>query len=353
MLRFLLLLITFSLSARPIETFYGVVDVTEPVLLELIDSKAVQRLKSIHQYGVAYYTTHREEYTRYDHSLGVFHLLRASGCPLKEQIAGLLHDVSHTVFSHVGDHIFQVAHKETDYQNSIHEDFLNATDIGAILRKYGLSPKELLPVEHFFPALEQPRPNLCADRLEYNIQGAYHQKFITKQEALEIFNDCHFIDGNWIATKPDLMEKLVRFSLFMTEDCFGGATNHLSSTWLAEAILKGLELHLITSEEVHYGTDEAVWQKLSSSSNPFIHSRMNLIHKTKETYTFVKRDEADIYVKTKFWGFDPLIHHNGALVRLTSMRPLLAKEYQTVKDRIAEGFSIKLLTDVNASQKAS
>ena len=344
---------TLSLSARPIETFYGVVDVTEPVLLELIDSKAFQRLKSIHQYGVAYYTTHTEEYTRYDHSLGVFHLLRANGCSLREQIAGLLHDVSHTVFSHVGDYVFQTTHKELNYQDSIHEEFLSSTDLGPILKKYGLSPKELLPFEHLFPALKQPRPNLCADRLEYNIQGAYHQNFITKEEAIEIFKDCRFVDGNWIATKADLMEKLVRFGLFMTEDCFGGAANHLSSTWLSEAILKGIETKLITYEELHHSTDDSIWKKLTSSCDPFIRSRINLIYKTKQLYTLVKPHEADIYVKTKFWGFDPLIQHQGKLVRLTSMRPLLAKEYQTVKDRIADGFAIKLLTDAKALQKAS
>ncbi len=53
-----------------IETFYGKILVEEPIILDLINSKAMQRLKGVHQYGDAYYTTHREEYNRYDHSLG-------------------------------------------------------------------------------------------------------------------------------------------------------------------------------------------------------------------------------------------------------------------------------------------
>jgi hypothetical protein len=53
-------------QGKPIETFYGAIAVEEPVLLELIESSAFQRLKYIHQYCVSYYTTHREEYTRYD-----------------------------------------------------------------------------------------------------------------------------------------------------------------------------------------------------------------------------------------------------------------------------------------------
>jgi hypothetical protein len=57
-------MIPLSLFGKQIETFYGAIEVDEPVLLELIESPAFQRLKLIHQYGVAYYTTHREEYKR-------------------------------------------------------------------------------------------------------------------------------------------------------------------------------------------------------------------------------------------------------------------------------------------------
>src|SRR5690554_5599914 len=108
----LLFLIPSLIWGEKIETFYGLIDVEEPLLLELIEHPAFQRLKGVHQYGVSYYTTHKEEYTRYDHSLGVFALLRAKGSPLKEQVAGLLHDVSHTAFSHVGDWIFGKINQE-------------------------------------------------------------------------------------------------------------------------------------------------------------------------------------------------------------------------------------------------
>lgn len=102
----LFLFVTSILLSETVETFYGPVEVKEPVLLELIQSPAMQRLKHVNQYGVAFFTTHREEYTRYDHSLGVFAILRKNNASLEEQISGLLHDISHTVFSHTGDWIF-------------------------------------------------------------------------------------------------------------------------------------------------------------------------------------------------------------------------------------------------------
>jgi len=50
--------------------------------------------------------------TRFDHSVGVMLLIRKLGAGsspasalLKEQVAALLHDVSHTAFSHVIDYV--------------------------------------------------------------------------------------------------------------------------------------------------------------------------------------------------------------------------------------------------------
>ncbi len=354
--RFLIVYLFFasvSLFSRPIETFYGIVEVEEPVLLELIDSPTFQRLKKVHQYGVSYYTTHREEFTRYSHSLGVFHLLRNSNRSLEEQIAGLLHDVSHTVFSHVGDWVFNREYKEIDYQNSIHEEFLEKSGLSTILRKHKINPKNILPLENLAPALEQKRPNASADRIDYSIQGAYHQNFITKKEAIELFKDCNYIKDKWVSSKPNLMAKIVLFTLFMTEDCFASPTNHLASRWLADAVIKGIEIGLITKDEFLYGTDETVWSKLTSSKDKFIQERMQMVIDTENFYILVDPKEADFSLTTKFWGFDPWISDGEKIVRLTSLNKKLEQEYHAVKDRMARGFSIKLLTQEKATSKSS
>jgi HD superfamily phosphohydrolase len=352
-MKFRFLIISFfifstHLLGRPIETFYGVVEVEEPVLLELIDSDAFQRLKKIHQYGVSYYTTHREEFTRYSHSLGVFYILRNSNRSLEEQIAGLLHDVSHTVFSHVGDWVFHKEHSDIDYQNSIHEQFLEKTGLSDILRKHKINPKHVLPLENLAPALEQKRPNPSADRLDYSIQGAYHQNFITKKEAVELFKDCKFIQDKWISSKPEIMTKIVLFTLFMTENCFASPTNHLSSRWLADAIIKGIEIGLITNDEFHFGTDEVVWNKLTSSKEEFIQKRMQMVIDTENFYILVDPKESDTILVTKFWGFDPWILEKGKVVRLTSINKKLENDYYAVKERMSKGFAIKLLTQEKA-----
>ncbi len=348
-----LVFIAQCIYGRPIETFYGIVEVDEPVLLELIDSNAFQRLKKVNQYGVSYYTTHREEFSRYSHSLGVFHLLRENKRPLKEQIAGLLHDVSHTAFSHVGDWVFNREYNEIDYQNSIHEEFLNTRGLTKILIKHGICSKDILPTEKNAPALETQRPNASADRLDYSIQGAYHQKFLTKTEALDLFKDCKYENNKWITTRPDLMTKVIQFTLYMTENCFSNPTNHLSSRFLADAIIKALEIQLIHPEEFHFGTDEALWNKLMTSDNTYIKSCMEKTVNAHQLYTLTNPNEADTILITKFWGFDPWILQNKQLVRLTTIDPMLEKEYHEVKARIAKGFAIKLVAHENAFLKSS
>lgn len=297
---FFLLWIPYVLSARQIETFYGPIDVQEPVLLELIDSPTFQRLKNLHQYGVAYYTTHREEYNRYDHSIGVFTILRANNASIEEQIAGLLHDVSHTAFSHVGDWVFGRENQDKDYQNEIHVHFLEESGLATILKKYNFSSEQILPKEELFPALESGLPNLCADRIDYNIQGAFYQGFITHEEAITIFKDLVFTNNKWMSSNLELMKKLTRFSLFMTKDCWGSPTNYVTSRWLADAILRGIDLGSISYTDLHFGTDQEIWDHLILQNDPVIQKKMKMVLDPHAHFSLVdKMEEADFIVKSK------------------------------------------------------
>lgn len=343
---FMLICLSYSSAiAVHIETFYGLIDVEEPVVLELIESPAFQRLKNIHQYGVSYYTTHREELTRYEHSLGVFALLRAKGCSLEEQIAGLLHDVSHTIFSHVGDWIFNRQNQDVDYQSLTHLDFLEKSGLAEILRKYEYVVENIQPKQENFPALEQPLPTLCADRLDYNIQGAFHQNFITKEEAISLFQEIQFINGEWVSSNPELLTKLSRYSIFMTQDCWGSPTNYMQSMWLAEAVLHSLEIEAITMHDIRFGIDNVIWSYLLNSTDPFIKKNMQKILNPSHYYRIVSPEEADFFVTSKFRGINPLMWIDGKYIRLIDIDPALAKEFQIAKEKMHNGWAIKLVNE--------
>ena len=64
---------------------YGEFEI-EDILEELINCKAVQRLKKIHQVGATYLVQKNLNVTRYEHSLGVMLLIKRLGGSLEEQI---------------------------------------------------------------------------------------------------------------------------------------------------------------------------------------------------------------------------------------------------------------------------
>lgn len=108
-----------SSDHEQIETYYGVLELNRaevPLLSELLNSQPVQRLKHINQYGIIQLVDsqghNNESYTRYDHSLGVLYLLNYFRAPFEEQVSGLLHDISHTAFSHVSDYLLLQALQE-------------------------------------------------------------------------------------------------------------------------------------------------------------------------------------------------------------------------------------------------
>ncbi len=149
------------------DIIYGDYNV-DHVLAELIMSKPVQKLKGIHQGGASYLVNEEWNVTRYEHSVGVMLLIKKLGGSIEEQIAGLLHDVSHTAFSHVID--FVLENKEEDYHEKIYQKVIIDSEIPCILKKHGYDYKDILFNESKWTLLEQPAPELCADRVDYTLR---------------------------------------------------------------------------------------------------------------------------------------------------------------------------------------
>jgi HD superfamily phosphohydrolase len=147
------------------DRIYGTFSVEAPVLRELITTPSFERLKRIAQFGIPDRYYHLKNFSRHEHSLGVMILLNRLGASEEEQVAGLLHDVSHTAFSHVIDWVLGDATKE-DYQDKQHESVVTNSEIADILKKYGYEPRSIANFERF-PLLDRHAPDLCADRVDY------------------------------------------------------------------------------------------------------------------------------------------------------------------------------------------
>ena len=101
------------------DRIYGAINITEEVVVELINSNPLQRLKKISQDGAPHFIQPIRNVTRFEHSIGVWYLSFLYKRPIEEQIASLLHDIPHTAFSHVIDFVM------ADEKHEFHEKFTN------------------------------------------------------------------------------------------------------------------------------------------------------------------------------------------------------------------------------------
>ena len=143
---------------------YGRISVDDAGILDLIGCPTFQRLKGVMQAGPSSLAFPFKDVTRYEHSLGVFVLLRRLRAPRREQVAGLLHDISHTAFSHAVDFVF--TSEEQDHHEHLKPLMLDRPDLARALAGLGYTPREFYD-DSIYPLLEQPIPWLCADRLDY------------------------------------------------------------------------------------------------------------------------------------------------------------------------------------------
>lgn len=151
---------------------YGEIEISEPMLVEIINSPSLQRLKKISQAGYFEPYFPGTWHSRFEHSLGVCILLKKYGASIEEQIAGLIHDVSHSAFSHCIDYVLSAgSEKEHCHQDNVFYDYIKKTEIPEILRKYNFDVEYILD-ESNFPLEEKNLPQLCADRIDYSLRTA-------------------------------------------------------------------------------------------------------------------------------------------------------------------------------------
>lgn len=172
------------------DPIYGTVQLPR-IFEDLLNTKAMQRLGKIHHSGAIFLVNPDICHTRLEHSIGVMLLIRSLGGTETEQIAGLLHDISHTAFSHVGDYVFD--NKNETYHEDLYETVIKNSEIPAILELYGYQYEQLIHGE--FPILEQPLPLLCADRLDYTLRDAMHARLITRADACAFLHSVVLQDG--------------------------------------------------------------------------------------------------------------------------------------------------------------
>ncbi len=108
--------------------------------------------------------------------------MRRLGGSVEEQVAALIHDVSHTALSHFVDVVYEKDGE--DYHEDIFEQLVLASDIPAILERHNINVQNVIDMTDRSPILEQPLPSLCADRIDYTLRDAYTYFSTHKREVV-------------------------------------------------------------------------------------------------------------------------------------------------------------------------
>ena len=346
-----ILLFCEPLAALTLNTLYGSYEIDEPVIIELLESRPLQRLKEIDQYGVIRYISDCKTFNRYEHCVGVFILLRHCGASLDEQVAGLLHDASHTVFSHVGDYVFdQPEGSEGSYQDDMHAWFIKNSGLEEILVKHGLPAESIAEYGDYYFALEQPLPELCADRIDYNLRGAYVEGLLSQDEVKAIMQDLNYEDGHWYFNNQKSASAFAAFSLYGTTQIWGAAWNLMVNKWMAITIKQAFKIGLITPLEFQFSSDDQIWQKLLASQDVIIKNNLYNVMHYPECVFMSTPEDANMVLHGKFRGVDPLISTEKGLMRLTSLDPEYRAEFIKTFQLMKAGWNVKVISN-NCSLK--
>ncbi|WP_050613942.1 HD domain-containing protein [Bacillus testis] len=307
----------------------------EPVLQRLIESKAVQRLKGIHQGGASYLVNPEWNVTRYEHSIGVMLLIRKLGGSLEEQIAGLLHDVSHTAFSHVVD--LALDHPLEDYHERIFSSFINQWGIVDLLKDFGYDAEAILLDDSQWPLLEQPLPLLCADRIDYTLRDMYRYGVITREEAIAFLENVMVNDGQICLKSIAAAEWFVETYYKEVIDFFMAPLNVYGYEILAGTLRAALRKGILAITDFEK-EDEDILAILKESRDLDIQNKLQLLERTD-----IIEDDQDyqFHQKKKIRLIDPPVRCGQHLYPASRLSAKVAQMNKEAYEKSQKGVYIR------------
>jgi len=304
-----------------LDKVYGESEIDDPVILELINSKAIQRLKRISQAGyfIPFSPAGRATVTRFEHSLGVFLLLRKYGAKIEEQIAGLIHDVSHSVFSHCIDYVLSGASgKEQDHQDNIFANFVRNSDILPILEKYNFDLDYILDDKNF-PLKETILPDICTDRIDYSLRDLVDFLELNQVEVKNIIDSLNVKDNKWIFKDFQSGKYFAELFSMANEKYYTGPATATMFITVGDCLKYALNNNYISKDDL-YKTDKVVLDKIKNNLEN--NEKLNhLFLRMNNKIPFIAKLDSSGQVFCKSRAVDPLVFDNGKIKRVSEIDP--------------------------------
>lgn len=167
------------------DAIHNYIHVDQPIILDLINSQELQRLRRIKQLGGTSQVYQSAEHSRFCHSLGVYNIVqlmiqdsKVGAClsdydKITVMCAALLHDIGHGPFSHCFEDAFDLDHESYTIK------IINGnTEVHNILERFdkGFSAIVSSVIEKSHPnkiLVQMVSSQLDADRMDYLLRDSY------------------------------------------------------------------------------------------------------------------------------------------------------------------------------------
>ena len=281
----------------------------DDVIYEIINTKIFKRLKNIYQSGGGYLVNDLWNVNRQEHSIGTMILSLKFGGNIEEQIRALLHDISHTAFSHVIDYILK--NENEDYHEKIQKNFLNDEELLSILRKYNLNIKRIMSKNYSF--LDDELPELSFDRIDYTLRDLFRQKRILHKDVREIVNNLAVYQNKLCFNSLEIGKWFQKLYFQEVVEYFQDPLNMYINTMLSNLLASALNEKIIQLQDFNF-TDECIIKKINSSS------------KKKELEDIINKKKFDEFlllaekIKVKKRYIDPYILVNNEIKRISEIK---------------------------------
>lgn len=261
-----------SENAFNIEEYYKILCPEFPIFLKkYIELPIMQRLSGIGLLCGTDWTSlykNRFFYSRLDHSVGVALIIWNFTKDKTQTIAGLLHDVSTTVFSHVSDFRKGDALTQTSTEEPTTKMILSDSALCKLLESDGIEPKDVVDY-HLYPIADNEIPSLSADRLEYMYpSGLALDGSWTFEEIAKTYNDLIILKNE--ENKEELGFKTIEMAeLYCKKFCMIGHIlqlneNKLSLQLLSQIMSKAVELDVLQEEDFMTLSESKIIEKIES-----------------------------------------------------------------------------------------
>lgn len=282
------------------DQIYGQAVIEEPVLLALLNSPPVQRLHGVLQHGISGLIGLTAPITRFEHSVGAMLLVRALDAGLQEQIAALLHDVSHTAFSHVIDYVFD-DHQNQSYHEEVKEAYLRNTELPQLLADHGYDWRDFLHEEPY-TLLEQPAPRLCADRLDYFLRDSIALELASQADVNNVLQHLVVHEERIVMDDVDAARWLAYTFIAADKASWANFREVALYELTARAIRRALDTGFINTDQL-WLVDHELWRLLHSAEDAQIQQYLALV--TTETQFAWDEAQPTFWVSTKLRSIDP------------------------------------------------